>query len=655
MRYRAAIMSGAIVALVGSGCKESTPKDAPDDTATTDITPDDSGPDSGPDDTEDTGSPVVLPDVLESPEAVDPAGLSDCAGDAPVFDLRYAGVSPNVASMPMAVIDGVDGEVDGFCIEQTFEAGGVVTRCGRTGLDSPSAYLQGAPAPEQTVSLRLGVLQGDALCWADERHDVSLGAVPSPGFGYALQNDPLTTPDYPPSGLGIVNVEGSPALYAMALMDSPDFGISGGDILWYFAADDYASSSDTPIIESDHFDNGLLNFTVEDHDSTDIYNIFQRDFGGITTVNIDPAGFEWLRQDSCTESDDPTCVGFVHHGNAVMRADDVNVTMAYEQLYDASGEAYFYPNTRNGGYYLIAATFQGHAMSLHGELEQRFDLSFHDLFELDPDISSVHGARDYTSPTGENYRTAYYVNSSDVVQDAVDPELYHLTGTVTARPFNGFYHVALNSAGELSEHTLYSDLNTGLTWNTESGAMPLDNLGHNVEYMGADEDGAKHFMVYDRSVKKIATPLTGCAGFFHMIDDDGVMTVGGPYHNRAINKADGDICGNSLSYGNVNMLHDVNVEGYDAPVEVAVSFDNAGQLSERGGQWGTIAEVYAEGTPRLTGLYVNEDRFNPTGWTSSSLFLGYNIANNNPAGFQSLISDWPTLFVADAPFDLRGL
>jgi len=654
MRHQATILMG-IVAALASGCKDNGKDASSDDTSPTTQTTDSGTTDDTAPPTDDTGTTLAPPEVLESPEAVDPEALSACTTDAPSLEVRYAGASPHVASVPIAVIDGVvngaDVAAEGFCLEQTFADGGQLTRCGRTDIQGASAYLQGAPAPGQDVTLRLGVMVGDALCWADDAHELTLGDVTTPGFGYAPVTEKLTTPDYPPAAMGMLNIDGKLGLYAMALMDAPAYGISGGDILWYFNANNYAVTGSTPIIETNHFDNGLLTFTIEDHLSTDKYEVFDADFGGITTANIDVAGFEWLRADACTDADDASCMGFIHHGNAVMGGADVNVTMAYERLYDEAGDPYFFQNQ----YYLIGATFQGHAMTLHGELEKTFDISFHDLFEMDPNESINHGPRYYEGPDGASNRTAYYVNAADVVADEDDPELYHLTGTLTARPYNGFYHIALTADGALSEYTLYNNQNDALTWNTLDGDGPLDDLGHSVEYIGVDAAGGTHFLVYDRSVKKVPTVLSQCAGFYHVVDRDGQMLVGGPYHNRAATEEDGDVCGNSLSYGNVNALYGVTVEGYDDPVNLAISFDNAGLPSDQGGQWGEISTVYAPGTPRLMGVFVNEDRFDPDGWHAASTYVGHNVDGNNPAGFNSLITDWPTLFVADAPFVLNGL
>ena len=644
--------------LLGAGCTAEGPRKEPNDARTPtseDSALVDTDTDTTPPTTDDTAPPVILPDHIEAPEAVLTDALSPCTATAPpAFEVSYVGASPHVASVPIAMIDGVvngaDVAAEGFCLEQTFADGGQLTRCGRTDIQGASAYLQGAPAPGQLITLRLGVLQGDELCWASEEHVLALGEVPAPGFDYAPLEVPLSTPDYPPAAISPFNVGDQAGVYAMALMDSPAFGLRAGDVLWSLDTTDYG----TPIVEVRRLVGGLLAFSTENDGGSDTHEIYDPTFPGVKTAAVDAAGFEWLNVSACTDASAPDCVGFVHHGNATLPGSDVVLTMNYERLHDDSGEPYLYADD-DGFYYLIGASFQGHSFDHHGALERRFGLSFHDLYDMDPSLSTTHGPRIYEGPAGERNRTAYYVNSADVVQDADDPALYHLTGTVTVRPYNGFYHLTLTADGEVVDKTLYNNLNTALTWDNRTNQNPLDTNGHSAEFLGRDADGRPHFLVYDRSSKIFASAYSKCAAFYHVMDDGGEMTVGGPYHNRVATEEDGEICGNSMSYGNAGALHDVNIDGYEAPVHLIASFDNVALPSDNAGAWVDHETIYAAGTPRLLGLYLNEERFDPDSWRTAAHFLGRNIEGNDPVGFSSLIDSWPAILVADSPFLLRGL
>jgi len=601
-------------------------------------------------DTVDTASSPDLPVNIEAPETVLPADLSACTLiTPPTFEVRYVGASPHMASVPIVVVDGASVAAGGFCLEQTFSGGGQLTRCGRTDIQGASAYLQGAPAPGQTVSLRLGAIVNDELCWAPEEHPTALGEVSAPGFAYEPLGTPLSTPDYPPAAIGMVNT-GDSFLYAMALLDSPAFGVHAGDVLWSFDSASYGSGI---ITEVNRLTNGLFSFNLE-HDATDYtHHIFEPTYPGRTALTLDAAGFEWLKSGDCADADDASCMGFVHHGNATIPGSDVTLTMSYERLYDDDGEPYFYPGQEP--YYLVGASFQGHTSDHHGVLERAFELSFHELFELDPDLCEAHGQRSYFGPGNETSRSAYYVNSTDVVQDVDDPALYHLTGTLTIAPYNGFYHLILTADGEVVEKTLYNNLNEDLTWDHPLNISPLNTLGHNAEFMGYDGRGAEHFLVYDRSASVLPTTSPKCSAFYHIVNRGGEMTVGGPYHNRVVTEEDGDICGNSMSYGNASTLSDVRLDNYNAPVQLIASFDNVALPSDQGSAWSNLETTYAAGTPRLLGLYLSEDGFNPDGWRSVATFLGRNIEGNDPVGFNSLVTHWPTLLVADSPFLLHGL
>jgi len=589
------------------------------------------------------------PEEIEAPEPVLSGELTTCEHSAPNFTLQYAGASPHIASVPIAVVDSVDMAADGFCLEQTFADGGVLFRCGRTDIDAPSAYLQGAPAPGQEVSIRLGVILDDELCWADALPPLALGEVSGPGFGYAPLREALSTPDYPPSAMGVMNTGEGSSLYAMSLMDSPDYGIRAGDVLWSYGVADKSGH----IIETDRLTNGLLSFSIEGDVGSATHEIYDPAFADVQMMAIDAAGFTWVNQGACESGPHPECFGFIHHGNAALTGTNINLSMGYEQLLDDAGEPKYYPDL--GGYYLLGATFQGHTLDHQGTPDRVFELSFHDLFDMDPDLSTKHATRFYEGPSGDTYRSAYYVNSADVTQDAANPGLYHLTGTVTVSPYSGLYHVTLNALGDVVEATLYNDLNDELDWGNFRNTNPLSTMGHSVEYMGQDSMEREHFLAYDRSVSRIPTELSKCAGFYHIVDDGGEMDVGGPYHNTAVTDEDGPICGNSMSYGNASILHALTIDGYPTPMDLVVSFDNVALPADQGGAWSDIISTYAEGTPRLMGLYLNSDRFDPQEWQEASTFLGRNVDGNDPVGFNSLIEGWPSILVADSPFILHDL
>jgi len=642
-----------LLAALGCADDDKAPADdsagvsAPDDTVTqvdTETTPTDTSTDS-------QGGEGV-----EDPDDLSPDTLTDCDATAPpVFEVSYVGASPHVASVPIAVVDGVVNGADiaagGFCLEQTFAGGGQLTRCGRTDIQGASAYLQGAPAPGQTVSLRLGAVVGESLCWEAEGRDVALGDIPTTGYDYAPRGDTLSTPDYPPAAVGVFNRAGETAFYAMALMDAPSFGVSGGDLLWSFDATDYVDITETPIIEVNRLANGLMSFSVESRDGTGEEEVYDDDFDGVVVGGVDVAGFQWLRGEPCDEPGDADCYGHIHHGNAVMTEAGVTVTMAYELLLDPSGQPYYYEGISD--YALVGTVFQGHTVDHTDAMEERFSHSFYELFGQDPNLADEHAPITFRGPSGVSYRPAYYINSADAVQDAVDPTLYHLTGTINVAPFNGFYHLVLTADGEIVEKTLYNNLNEDLTWDTPTGEGPLGPLGHSAEHLGVDPDGHDHFLIYDRNVSILPTDLSECSGFYHVVDRGGVVSVGGPYQNRFVSPEEGDLCGSSRAYGNVNGLRALNIDGFDEPVDLTVMFDNSGRNINQSP--GSTASAYEVGVPRLMGLYLNDTPYAPTGWSIASMYVGYNADGDNPAGFNSLILDWPNILVADSPFDLEGL
>ena len=600
----------------------------------------------------DTGPPPDSGDTAPPPA---PPALEDCGLAAPVMTTRYAGPSPNVPSMPIAVVDAVafDDALSGYCLGQFFPDGGQLIRC--VDADPAAAlYLQGAPAPGQDVWLALGVDTPEAgICWADEPHLVALGEpLPSPE-GYAPGAVSLSTPDYPLTALSVVDAEGEVLLHAMALMDSPDFGIRAGDTLWSLDASGYR---DAPL-ELQALDNGLFAFSSESKADSPDYAIIDPAYFE-TTAAVDRAGFAAYSYERCEPSEPGAfCIGNVHHGNASLPGTDVYLLAGYEPLYDGLGEPATY---REAGvdYTLIGTVFKGYTFSDRSALEPAFTLSFMETFELSPRASETPGPAVYPGPD-ETHRAALYLNAHDVRIDDDDPDRFHLTGTLASTSVHGFYDLEIGRDGAVLDKHLYVPDNDQLTWLTPDGVSPVSPQPHNAELIGRDADGALHFLVYDRNAQSVRSETPYCAGFFHIVDRGGAVSVSGPYHTLTTTEGDGEICGNSMAYGDGSVVHGVTIDdaidGEAAPLSLIVVSDNVAVDPDQAARGGTLDEIYYDGSPRITGIYTNPDRFDPEGWILAGTLVGHNGSDPDSNGFTNVLRDWPQITTADTPFVLDGL
>jgi len=566
---------------------------------------------------------------------------------------RFVGPSPRVPSVPIAVIDAIafDAALTGYCLGQFFPDGGQLTHC--VDVTSPAAalYLQGAPAPGQSVWLALGVNTPDAgICWAESPHAIALTEPPPSPEAYAPAGPQLSTPDYPPAALSVVDAEGEVLLHAMALLDAPSFGILAGDTLWSLDASGYR---DAPL-ELQALSNGLFVFSSESKADTPDYAITDPEYFE-TTAAVDRAGFPWYDYQRCdaTAPDAPGnhCIGNVHHGNASLPGTDIYLLNGYEPLYNSAGEPALF---REAGvdYALIGTVFKGYTFSALDTLTPRFSISFMETYNLSPRAADTPGPAIYPGPDA-THRSALYLNALDVRADDLDPTRYHLTGSLASTSVHGFFDLEIDADGAVHDQHLYVPENTSLTWLTPDAVSPISPQPHNAELIGREDD-ALHFMVYDRNAQSVRSKTPYCAGFFHVVDRSGQVSVSGPYHTLTTTEADGEICGNSMAYGDGTVVHDVIVSGSDEAISLIVVSDNVAVDPEQASRGGTLNEIYYNGSPRITGIYMSLDRFDPEGWVLGATLVGRNGADPDTNGFTNVIRDWGYIMAGDG-FVIDGL
>ncbi len=578
-------------------------------------------------------------------------------GPVPSFSVRYAGASPEQATVPIVVADGL-AEPEGvgaYCLRQSWPGGGEVSRCVASSAQTPALYARGLPAPGQTVTIELGVMYGEQTCWSGDVRAIKLGEPPTDvPFDYTSYGPAIEVADYPPVAIGSNTVGSKRPIYMIALADAPAYGIAAADVLWSLDANRYSGG----VVEVQSLSSGLLAFTASYYETTEGQFVFDPGFAGTRTIVMDWAGYEWSRTGTCDpEAPGAVCVGFVHHGDAAMFAEDVYVTNSYEVLTDEEGQPVRYTEEGGAEFVLLSTIFKAFSVGERGELSPRFELSFQDL--LDPDVTQITtpGITAFPGPDGETYKPAWYVNSTELRSEAGDPERYHLTGTMAAVPFQGFFDIVLRPGGEVLEQRLYDISNEELYWLTDTTYSPLSSSVHSAELIGVDPStGSPHYAVYDRNAKTADFGREACASFFHMVDDGGTIEVGGPYITIARDLPGlGDVCGNSYGYGNVSILYDLSIEGIEGPAALAVLSDNVAAPPEEAGEELSISEIYYDGSPRVTGLFVNPDPLDPHGWTQAATLLGTNPADVDASGFVTANQPELELWLGADPFVLDGI
>lgn len=537
-------------------------------------------------------------------------------------------------SVPVGLVDDIDpgGAFEQICLRQRFAAGGELIAC-EGAAAGDSLLVQGVPAPGQTVTLELGVVYaGEAEpAWSGQASALPLGEVPAVPLDFRVYGEAPSTPDYPPLLLAAVEADELRVLYAMALLNAPDFGIAAGDILWSL---DISSEFEDNAVELHSLASGLITWTLENDEDEENRPHYDPDFAGVVTVAADRAGYERHRTDA---------FGYLHHGNAAFPGGDALVVNGYELLTDGGGDP-LELSLSGQTWPLVGATFKAAVVDPAGGFSRGFELSYHALLGQDPDAITALPPIVLTGPGGERYVPMYYVNATELSADADDPERFHLAGTLLTPPFTGAFHLALDRDGAVEVATHYSPSNEALSW-----PAGFEGFGdpHSAErYPG--EPGAEHLLIYDQSVR--GGSLEGCSGFYHLRDEGGVIALGGPYQAVFELEGFGPACGSSQAFGDASVAGGVRLEGYEQPVELVFVSDNVAVEPSTAGSDGALEEVYYEGSPRVTAAWLSADPLDPDGWSLAYGFAGTNPADVSPPGFNTVTTWAPALTVGDAPF-----